>query len=313
MRIGISAPQTGRLADPAAIRATAAAAEQVGYASLWVLDRLLVALEPRDGYGGQDGVPIPSEQSRTLDPLLVLACVATTTRRVRIGTAVLVAPWYRPALLARSLTTLDVLSEGRLTVGMGVGWSTDEYDAVNVDIHRRGQHLEEILDVLDAHWGEGPIRHDGPLARIVPAGNLLRPVQRPRPAVLLAAFTPAAQDRVARRADGWMPTGFPIDVMAELWTGIRAAAAGYGRDPDALEMVVRADIKLTDRAIDGDRHPFAGSFDQVVDDIEATRRAGAAEVILTLAGDPCLDESLEVCARIAETVGTGSPLSAAAD
>jgi probable F420-dependent oxidoreductase len=303
MRIGISSAQTGRLTDPATVRAVAVAAEKVGYASLWVLDRLPVPVAPRSGYGGFDGVPIPAEQTRTLDPMLVLGTVAAATNTVRIGTNVLVAPWYRPVLLARALTTLDILSQGRLTVGLGSGWSVDEYDAVGVDMRRRGQHLEEILDVLDAHWTDGPITHHGELARIGPAHNLLRPVQRPRPPVLLAAYSPAALDRVARRADGWMPTGFPLDVMGSVWAGVRDAAAGYGRDPDALEMIVRANIAVTDKPQDDDRFVFTGSVEQVIDDVEAARKAGANEVVLSVGGDPGLDEALQLCAVIAEAVG----------
>lgn len=303
MRIGISAAQTGRLTDPAAVRAVADAADKIGYASLWVLDRLPVAVSPRSGYGGSDGAPIPTEQWRTLDPLLVLASVAATTNTVRIGTSVLVAPWYRPVLLARSLITLDVLSQGRLTIGLGTGWSIDEYDATGVDMARRGKHLEEILDVLDAHWSGGLISHRGELANIAPAHNLLRPIQQPRPPLLLAAYSPAALDRVARRADGWMPTGFPLDLMGAIWTGIRDAAASYGRDPDRLEMIVRANITLSAKPLDADRFPFAGTIEQVIDDVEAARKAGAHEIVLALGGDPGLDEELEVYALIAEAAG----------
>jgi probable F420-dependent oxidoreductase len=308
MRIGISAAQTGRLTDPAAVRAVATAAENVAYASLWVIDRLPVPLAPRSGYAGFDGVPIPGEQRRTLDPLLVLATVAARTERVRIGTNVLVAPWYRPVLLARALTTLDVLSQGRLTVGLGTGWSLDEYDATAVDITRRGRHLEEMLDVLDAHWSDGPISHTGELARIAPAHNLLQPVQRPRPPLLLAAFTPTALDRVARRADGWMPTGVPLEMMGAMWASVRDAAAGYGRDPDALEMIVRANIAVTEQPLDGERLPFTGTIGQVIDDVEIARKQGAHEVVLAPSGDPGLDEALELCAVITEAVGgVGKP------
>ena len=106
MRLGVSLAQSGRLADPAAIRSAAMGAEQVGYSSLWVVDRL-----------GRDRPDL----STVLDPITVLTYAAACTSRVRLGTSVLVAPWYRPALLARSLTSLDVLSDGRLAVGLGLG------------------------------------------------------------------------------------------------------------------------------------------------------------------------------------------------
>jgi probable F420-dependent oxidoreductase len=304
MRIGIASAQVGRLAEPAAVKTIARAADTVGYSTVWVLDRLLAPVDPRDGYGGIEGVPLPPEQDRALDPFAVMATVAAATERVRIGTSVLVAPWYPPAFLARILTSLDVLSDGRLTVGLGTGWSRDEYAAVNVDIRRRGRDLDELLDVLDAHWSDAPIvSHTGELGRIAPAKNLIRTVQRPRPPVLLAAYTPAATDRVARRADGWMPAGFPVEAIGPVWRQIRDAAAGYGRDVDAMELVVRANIYLADAPVDGERFSYYGSLDQVIDDVLATSDAGADEIILHVHGDPGLDEALDVCARIAETVG----------
>jgi probable F420-dependent oxidoreductase len=305
MRIGIASAQIGRLANPAAVRATALAAEAVGYSTVWVLDRLPAPLEPRSGYGGMDGVPMPPELEVALDPFAVLATAAAVTSRVRIGTSVLVAPWYPPAVLARSLTSLDVLSEGRLTVGLGTGWSIDEYEAVNVDIGARGRDLDEALDVLDAHWSDGPVAYHGRRARIAPSHNRLRPLQHPRPPLLLAAYTPAALDRVARRADGWMPAGFEIDAIGPVWAQIRDLAAGYGRDPDRMELVVRANIRLTDRPLT-ERPSYWGSLEQVSADVAATRDAGADEILLHVGGQASLDESLDACARITEQVGAAA-------
>jgi probable F420-dependent oxidoreductase len=304
MRIGIASAQLGRLADPAAIRATAQAAEQVGYSTLWVLDRLPVAIEPRSGYGGFAGVPFPPGHDRVLDPFVVLASVAAATSRVRLGTSVLVAPWYPPVVLARLLTSLDVVSAGRLSVGLGTGWSVDEYEAAGTDMRRRGRALEETLDVLDAHWSDGPIVHDGERARIAPSKNLVRPVQQPRPPLFLAAYTPAALDRVARRSDGWMPEGFPVKSLGPVWRRTRELAFEFGRDPEQLQLVVRANIDVTDSPLPADtRVSYSGTIEQVIDDVEATRAVGADEIILHVQGDRGLDATLDVCARIADAVG----------
>jgi probable F420-dependent oxidoreductase len=308
MRIGIASAQIGRLAEPEAVKAVARAAEAVGYSTVWVLDRLPAAVDPRDGYGGMDGVPLPPEQEKALDPFAVMATVAAVTEQVRIGASVLVAPWYPPVVLARMLTSLDVLSDGRLTVGLGTGWSRDEYEAANADFRRRGRDLDEILDVLDATWADTEVvAHTGELARLAPSKNLLRTVQRPRPPVLLAAYTPAAMDRVARRADGWMPAGFPVEAIGPVWHQIRDTAAGYGRDVDRMELVVRANIYVLDTPVDGERMSYVGSLEQVIDDVLATRAAGADEVILGIHGDPKLDDALDICARIAEAVALPAP------
>jgi alkanesulfonate monooxygenase SsuD/methylene tetrahydromethanopterin reductase-like flavin-dependent oxidoreductase (luciferase family) len=283
MRLGVSIAQSGRLADPAAIRSAATGAEQVGYSSVWVVDRL----------GG--GRP---DLSTTLDPLTVLTYAAACTTRVRLGTSVLVAPWYRPALLARSLTSLDVLSDGRLTVGLGLGATLDEFAAVGVPQLELGRRLDDALDVLEATWGgartgAAPI----PGAAGDPTVAALAPQ---RPPVLLAASTREGLDRVARRADGWNPSGLPSDMLAPMWATVRDLAAGQGRDPDTLQLVVRATLDVRDRPVDGDRAPYCGTIEQVAADLADTRRAGAHEVILGVECDDCLDEALDLYARVAE-------------
>lgn len=311
MRIGIHTAQIGPLAGPDTIRTMALAAEQLGFSSIWVLDRLPAAIAPSEGYGGLPDVPLPVEQRRALDPFVTLAATAAVTSRVRIGTSVLVTPWYPPALLARLLTSLDVISAGRLTVGLGMGWSTEEFEAVGVPKRGLAARLEEALDVLDAHWSDGPVAYEGDGLRIVPSHNELRPVQTPRPPVILAAYSPAGLDRIARRADGWNPAGLPVELLGPMWAHVRDQAAGHGRNPDALELVVRANIHLTGQPLDGDRPSYTGSFDQVVEDLLATREAGAHEVILGIVGATDPDEVLDNYAGLARVLGLNalSPVS----
>lgn len=296
MRLGVSLAQAGRLADPVSVRSAAVAAEQVGYASVWVHDRLA---------GGPHG-------DGSLDPLTVLGFAAAVTNRVRLGTSVLVAPWYRPALLARSLRSLDVLSEGRLTVGLGLGGTLDEFAAVGVPEDELGRRLDDALDVLDFTWqrpGTGDVpsrgdRGDGPAAPDLPDAAV-PPVRRPP--VLLAASTSDGLDRIARRADGWNPSGLPVDMLAPMWATVRDLAAGHGRDPDALELVVRANLTVTDKPVEGERPSYTGTVEQVAADIADTRRAGAHEAILCLQGDHSLDTALDIYACIAECVDTSRP------
>jgi probable F420-dependent oxidoreductase len=215
-----------------------------------------------------------------LDPLGTLTLAAAVTERVRLGTSVLVAPWYSPTVLARSLTTLDHISGGRLTVGLGLGWSLDEYEAVGVPQRRLGNHSEEILDVLDAIWTDDIVSHDGERYHVRPSTIFPKPVQNPRPPLLLAAYTPAGLDRIARRADGWTPAGLPVDAIAPMWSTIRDLAAGYARDVEQLQLVVRANVKIFEQALGSDRPSYWGSIEQVTDDIDATCATGAHEILI---------------------------------
>ncbi|ATE54575.1 MULTISPECIES: TIGR03619 family F420-dependent LLM class oxidoreductase [Actinosynnema] len=242
MKIGFTLPQAGNVAwqAPQAARC-ARELEQLGADSLWVIDRLLSPVNPTVGHNGGEG--FPEEFRAVLDPFVLLAVAATATERVLIGSNVLNAPWYPPALLARALTTLDVLSGGRLAPGFGVGWSPDEFEAVNVPMSERGSRLDETLDVLDQLWTADPAEHRGKHWTLPATRAALKPTRRPP--VYLAAFAPAAMRRVATRADGWLPALVPprsTDIEAAVtkpWALIRAMAAEAGRDPDELDVILR--------------------------------------------------------------------------
>ncbi|MDT0549751.1 MULTISPECIES: TIGR03619 family F420-dependent LLM class oxidoreductase [Streptomyces] len=244
MRIGFALPQFGALAHhPEDVARFARQAEDFGAASLWVGDRLLDPVEPTVGYAGAD--TIPPEFRAALDPFAVLAAAAAVTERVQLGSNVINAPWYPPSTLARALTTIDALSGGRLLVGLGTGWSPEEYEAVNVPMAERGRRLDETLDVLTAWWTANPVEHRGE-HWTVPASYVdIKPASRPHPPVYLAAFAPAALRRVARRADGWLPIAVPpapfdpeADVVRPMEL-IRETAGREGRDPAALDAILR--------------------------------------------------------------------------
>src|SRR5262245_6261167 len=182
MRIGIGLPQLGRFADIDALRQVAMAAEASGLSSLWAIDRLLVPVSPRTAYPASADGALPAEQRSAIDPIVALSVAATVTDRIRLGSSVLVAPWYPPVVLARTLASVDVASAGRLTVGLGVGWSVDEYDAVGAPMRRRGRRLDEILVLLDSLW-RGRTQHVTDHERIEPASLTVHPVQQPRPPI----------------------------------------------------------------------------------------------------------------------------------
>lgn len=278
MKLGLGLPHLGHLADPDAIRTVAVAAEQAGLDSLWAMDRLLSPVAPRTfGYPGRPDGRLPAAQETVLDPLVALTVAATVTERIAIGTDVLVAPWYPPVLLARSLAALDQVSGGRLLVGLGLGWSVDEFEAVGAPMAGRGQRLEEILDVLAAVWADHTVDITTSREHIAPSVMGAKPIHRPP--ILLGAHSAAGLDRVACRADGWLPFGIPLDDIAARWTNVLSAAARCGRDPEQLRLIVRADPVIGQPLADGGRQAFVGSLDQVIDDVGRLRAIGTSEVI----------------------------------
>ena len=283
MRLGFFLPHLGPWASTDAVVRVATRAEEMGFDSLWVTERCLFPVEPQTPYPAGD---LPDVYKHSLDPLGSLAFVAAQTSRVRLGTSVLNLPWYSPVLLARQLTTLDVLSNGRLQVGLGQGWSKDEYDAAGVPWERRGKRFEEALQALKTIWTTDPVEFSGDLYTIPRSYISLKPVQKPHPPIYMAAYTPATMARTARLADGWHPTGVPLANVPEMFAAIKSMAQDAGRDPAAIDLIVRANIALTDEPIEGERFDFTGSGDQLSADIAATREVGAAELIMDATFDP---------------------------
>ncbi|WP_433667624.1 TIGR03619 family F420-dependent LLM class oxidoreductase [Nocardia sp. CA-136227] len=247
MKIGFSLPQIGAQAHQAAgIAEYAAELERAGAHSLWVAERLIAATNPKIGYGGSS--TIPALFNSVLDPFVVLGLAAAATNRVRLGTNVLIAPLYKPAMLARSLTTLEVASNGRLDTGLGIGWSPDEYEAAGVPFSQRGARLDEMIDALKAIWTNDPASYTGKYVSVPEHRSELKSLQRPHPPIHLSGTAPAALTRIGHRADGWLPMlsepGQPeTDAhLVELRTQIDRAAEEAGRDPASIATVVRVNV-----------------------------------------------------------------------
>ncbi|MFD0730418.1 TIGR03619 family F420-dependent LLM class oxidoreductase [Planotetraspora mira] len=260
-------------------------AEAAGYASLWTYERLLFPETPAEPYAPPN-VPWPETQRQAADPLAVLTAAAVATEQVRLGTSVLIAALHTPIQLAKTLATIDQISGGRMIAGIGTGWSTDELQATGATRADRGRFLDETLDVFDAVWGPDPVTFRSPRVVIDNASVLPKPVSK-IPVMLGGGGSAKAVERIAKRADGWLPfltTPGPAGA-AELrarWDRIREMASEYGRDTSRMEMVVVGNVTFTDRPAGPDRSPFVGTLDQIMDDIHSAAEAGADELIVDL-------------------------------
>ena len=291
--LGFGLPVSGSWATPATMLSVARRAEELGYASLWTFQRVLYPAE-----GGRDPSYDAAQNPATRpaddpsyrmvhDPLVPLAYVAGHTARIGLGTATVCAPFTAPALLAKSMTSLDVLSGRRLTVGLGMGWLPHEYAAAGVPFERRGARMDEYLRCLEALWTQDPVEFAGDFYTVPRSHTGLQPVQRPHPPVILGGSAPAALRRAGRLAQGWISstrqdlTG--IGASVEL---VRDGARDAGRDPDAVRILVRAVVDLVDENPGPDRKPFHGTRAQVLDDLAGLTAQGVTEVFFDLNFSP---------------------------
>ncbi len=208
LEVGIHLPQFGRMAGPRVIATAARHAEALGFSHVWVSDHIV---RPRT----QD-YPSP----HLYDPLLTLTWAAAATDHIGLGTSVLVVPQYHPVWLANALASLDALSEGRLIVGTGVGWSEAEFAALGQSFHDRGARTDEMLAVLRACWGPDPVDHHG---RFYDLDDLL---VLPKPAHRIPLWVGGRGDAAYRRAfalgDGFHAIGLDIDGARAMCARVRA-------------------------------------------------------------------------------------------
>lgn len=270
--MGFGIPTSGAWATPGNVKEIAQTAEKLGYQSVWTFQRLLFPA----------GDPIPEPYRSVLDPIALASYVAAVTERIRIGIAIVNLPYYTPALLAKMLTTVDVVSDGRLDAGLGLGWNADEFQSVGVPMAARGKRAEEFLRCLHAIWTEDPVEFHGEFYD-VPASHIAPPpVQRPHPPLLLGASADVALRRIGAMADGWISSSrYPGAQVPNAIDTIRNAATDAGRDPDTLRYIVRGSVRVRDNNDDDDA-PLTGTIDKIRRDIETYASYGVTELFVDL-------------------------------
>lgn len=251
MKYGIHLPNSGAFADPELVIEIADLAERSSLESVWVFDHILTPVEVDSKYpfSADGSYHNPATQSY-LDALTVLSVVAGRTSRVRLGTRVLIAAYRHPVPLAKQLATLDVLSGGRLTVGVGAGWMREEFDALGVPWERRYSILDEHVALMRNTWMHGTTSFEGKHFRHGHAGFYPQPVQPGQTIPIVVGGTgDRALRQVAEWGDGWavavpgtVAPAERISALTERLTTLRRLAEEAGRDPDALRLVGQAPI-----------------------------------------------------------------------
>ena len=229
MKLGVVFPQTEIGSDPGAVREYAQAAESMGYNHILAFDHVLGAnAESRPGWSGAY-----RHTDAFHEPFVLFGYLAAVTSSVDLVTGVIILPQRQTALVAKQTAAVDVLSQGRLRLGIGVGWNAVEYEALGENFHNRGRRSEEQIDLLRKLWTNDLITYEGRWHKVTDAGLNPLPVQQPIP-VWFGGAAPQTIRRVATMGDGWFPLFRPDDRGGELIESMREQAAAAGRGPDDI-------------------------------------------------------------------------------
>jgi probable F420-dependent oxidoreductase len=283
MRVGVVFPQTELGGDASAVRAYGQRVEELGFTHLLAYDHV-VGADPavHAGWAG------PYDVHTTFhEPLVMFGYLAAVTTTLELVTGVIILPQRQAVLVAKQAAEVDLLSEGRLRLGVGLGWNAVEYEALSEDFTNRGRRLGEQVELMRRLWAEPTVTFDGKYHRVTGAGLAPLPVQRPIPVWFGAASRPALE-RAGRLADGWFPMMAPGPRLDEARDIVAQSAIAAGRDPSALEMEGRV--------------TWRGDLGQAADELAQWTAAGATHVSVNTmgAGLRTVDEHLKALAAIAD-------------
>jgi probable F420-dependent oxidoreductase len=291
MRLTVAFPNVGQAQDRIALRDYAQAMEGLGVDTLHVVDHVVYAWPNADGS--------PRSQYRAdmwhLEAFATLGFLAGVTERVGLETGVLVLPQRQPALVAKEAATIDVLSNGRLRLGVGVGWQAPEYDAMGVPFKQRGARMAESLEVLKEMWTQSHINHKGRYYRFEDVGMEPKPVQKPHPPIIVGGASAAVLERAGRLANGWVAgPGTPAARFDQSRKAVLAAAKAAGRESEVT-------------IFEGSVFPQSTDPADNLESLRAHRDLGATDMLYWMgtARDPAirpLDGKLKYVERVVKEV-----------
>jgi len=237
MNFGIMFANAGPFAFPESLVNLARTAEEVGMESLWTVEHVVVPVGYASRYPYSEDGKMPGPESVPIpDPILPLAFAAAVTRTVRLGTGVIILPQRHPVYVAKEMATLDVLSNGRAMLGVGIGWLEEEFQVLGVPFKQRASRTEESIRAIRSLWKPEPEPFAGKYYKWAPVQSQPKPVQQPGVPIIVGGHAEGAARRAARLGDGFFPARGDLERLATLLTIMRQECAAIGRDPASIEV-----------------------------------------------------------------------------
>ena len=272
MRFGFAIPNNWGFDHPQDVIDIGVRAEQMGYDSVWVSHHVLNAGYVLDRLGGRP----------YYDALTILTYLAAVTERVHLGTTVLVLPYLHPIVLAKSLATLDVLSKGRVIVGVGVGALRPESDALGSNFARRGAYSDESIEIMKALCTEDDPTFEGEFYSFSGVKFAPKPAQQPHPPIWIGGRSRAAIRRTARLGDGWHPNPSTVAEVADLVGYLNDRVEAAGRSMSDVTLSVRCELDVLDSTATEQRAPMIGTPDQLLAAIDSFASLGVSDIVFTV-------------------------------
>jgi probable F420-dependent oxidoreductase len=301
LTFGCHLPVFGPIATRGNVLAFARKVEALGYESLWASDHVVLphTIKSKYPYHPSGQFPLPPTAA-FLEPLTTLALVAGVTERAQLGTTVLVLPHRHPVLAAKMLATLDHLAEGRVILGVGVGWMREEIEILGGNYDRRGAWSDEAIRIMRACWSEDRARYQGEFFSFDEIGVVPPPPRKAIP-IWVGGHTPRALRRVAELGDGWHAAFTPPDAFERDIARLREECARRHREFADLAITLRVGLSFRDTPGGADRKPLQGTPDQIVADIRRYRELGVGSFLLE-ARYRDLDDMVAIFERFAREI-----------
>lgn len=305
LKFGLDVGIYGRTATRDSILELTELAETSGFESVWLADHVIfpAAFESRYPYSATGAFPLDMTQEPLLEPMATMGVLIGATKRVKIGTAVLVMPYRNPVLLARMLVTLDVLSAGRTMLGAGVGWLAEEFAALDArPFAARGGVTDECIEIVKRICQGGEVSFDGEHYQISALVSSPGSVQRPHPPILIGGTSNAALRRVAKLGDGWLSTSVSIDRVGERLQVLREVCETQGRRFEDISLCHKFFINIgqAEQRGDGSRVPGTGSPADIRDDIRRFADVGYDRFIVRYRGGKAEMQRVQLTQFMAE-------------
>ena len=292
MKYGFALSGRGPLAEPDALAAIARRGDELGFEWILTGDHIVVPNSIDSTYPYTEGGDFPGSASGVaMEQLTVLSFLAGQTQRIKLVTSVLIVPHRNPLVAAKALSTLDVLSKGRLVVGVGAGWMREEFVALELPpFEERGAVTDEYIRAYKELWTSDNPTFEGKYCRFSDITFLPKPVQQPHPPIWVGGESRAAIRRAGQQGDAWYPISsnpqFPLEEPEQLAVGMRRLATQAeraGRDPSEVEVIFRTHhYRLERDGNSGDRAAFSGSVEQIAADIRQYEEMGVSGLVVDL-------------------------------